>query len=840
MDAVLSLPQRVPLPVSPDGSIRVQNAAFGWPTKPPRRYTVDKSNTSWNSSTDGSGDSLPALSAGDVVESADAQVRKMTQISTFHTFQMTLTAGILRFSQASSTEDLVKVTHGGNEGWLDASVLTALPDPPLEDWPAPSPAIAGVDLDIPAGELVLISGPVNAGKSSLLESLVGNTELLDGSLAVPSIAFQPQTPILFDTTIRANILFGVDEASANEAFMQRSLVASTLASDMTDPDSTLHAKREYTACGQGGSELSGGQQARVALARCIYASLAGSETIILDDPLKALDPVTAEKCWNTGIKGTLSGKTRVIVLNSQMVSRFASDNAVNRLIIVDGGQIAYNGEPGLLPKELQTRLGDGYATGTSSLAVRPRDASSVKQRMVKFRFAAKLAGQKHKLFAVDEESVEETAELTRQSTQMMTGANDSAADKSTDDAEVEVAQLTARQKRAKHKQALSDLAELCTGKIPTLAEYLQKVSTDIHAESLQLPSLTPTEWATFGQLLNEIVTTTPTTAAKGANIADTVLSYSRHQGAWFFIATGASVLAQLSTILVFQWNEYWASNYFGLSRAKNFGVAVGLFVFSQSVSLLQAIGQDFGAQAASRNIRLAMQKKLGALAMPYLWAPGNSVASMCETATKDPSEFAPFAQVPVICARSMFSMATIIFAKPLIAPAAGACLYLRKLTKSAFGWALRQVIGGLGQEDNVRQRKLVEEQVEGAATITAMGRQREFQTIVNADLYQVRNPFPCLSEMFSNGFKTQTNPGHRTGRIVNEERFFPAGVRVEPVDTRCLEAHELPGHARRHALGIDLCGGCGLNARQGGTGCRYCRVQSTGGAQHAHQVSHIL
>ena len=53
--------------------------------------------------------------------------------------------------------------------------------------------------------------------------------------------------------------------------MQESLDASTLSMDMDDPESTLHAKRELTGAGQNGSELSGGQQARVALARCFYA-----------------------------------------------------------------------------------------------------------------------------------------------------------------------------------------------------------------------------------------------------------------------------------------------------------------------------------------------------------------------------------------------------------------------------------------------------------------------------------------------------------------------------------------------------------------------------------------
>lgn len=78
-------------------------------------------------------------------------------------------------------------------------------------------------------------------------------------------------------------MFGIPDAEADESFLQQSLAASTLSLDMDDQGSTLHAKRELTSCGQNGNELSGGQQARVALARCIYASLAGSEAVILDE-----------------------------------------------------------------------------------------------------------------------------------------------------------------------------------------------------------------------------------------------------------------------------------------------------------------------------------------------------------------------------------------------------------------------------------------------------------------------------------------------------------------------------------------------------------------------------
>jgi hypothetical protein len=94
--------------------------------------------------------------------------------------------------------------------------------------------------------------------------------------------------------------------------------------------------------------------------------------LILDDPIKALDPATAAKCWEQGIKGAMAGKTRVLVVNSQMLPRFASDSAVTRLIIVDkdgdsaAGKIVYNGRPDGMSEELTAKLGDGYQIDTST------------------------------------------------------------------------------------------------------------------------------------------------------------------------------------------------------------------------------------------------------------------------------------------------------------------------------------------------------------------------------------------------------------------------------------------------------------------------------------------
>jgi ABC-type multidrug transport system fused ATPase/permease subunit len=145
--------------------------------KPPVQFSVKADETPFKSASDDSGALLPPLAVGTVVESVDGQkIGEQTRVMT-----------------------------DGQDGWVEESVLEELAEKPPAEWAAPLPSIAEVNCEIKLGELVLVSGPVAGGKSTLLESLVGNTEKLAGTLQVPSIAFQPQTPILFDTTIRGNV-----------------------------------------------------------------------------------------------------------------------------------------------------------------------------------------------------------------------------------------------------------------------------------------------------------------------------------------------------------------------------------------------------------------------------------------------------------------------------------------------------------------------------------------------------------------------------------------------------------------------------------------------------------
>jgi len=119
--------------------------------------------------------------------------------------------------------------------------------------------LSGLNFHVEEGELVVISGPVGAGKSSLLLSLLGETVLTAGDITLADgiVAYQPQVPHLCDGTIRQNVIFGLcREDAVNEVHLQTALEASMIAVDINDEKSTLHTLGEHTLVGNRGGEIS--------------------------------------------------------------------------------------------------------------------------------------------------------------------------------------------------------------------------------------------------------------------------------------------------------------------------------------------------------------------------------------------------------------------------------------------------------------------------------------------------------------------------------------------------------------------------------------------------------
>jgi ABC-type multidrug transport system fused ATPase/permease subunit len=180
---------------------------------------------------------------------------------------------------------------------------------------AAAPALHDIWLDIPAGALVAVTGPVGAGKSALARALLGlypleaGQVLLDGRLLedIPAAeraartGYLPQDAYLFSGTIRDNILLGSAalrqaQNHAPDAATDRLVLAAAVSCAALGEDlETLPAGLE-TAIGERGIRVSGGQRQRLALARAIAASSPlAPGLLVLDEPFSALDLDTEAK-----------------------------------------------------------------------------------------------------------------------------------------------------------------------------------------------------------------------------------------------------------------------------------------------------------------------------------------------------------------------------------------------------------------------------------------------------------------------------------------------------------------------------------------------------------------
>jgi len=192
-----------------------------------------------------------------------------------------------------------------------------------------TPTLNSLCLSVGQGDLVFITGRVGCGKSSLLYTILREIPLITGVISYQGkIAWVGQQPWIFSGTVRDNILFG-EPFDPNR--YEKALEACDLTKDLQRfPDGDL------TVVGERGTVLSGGQQARVELARAVYSN---ADIYLLDDPLSAVDSKVGHDIFEKCINGLLDNKTRLMITHNLEVLQDS-----NHIVVMEEGSILAKGD----------------------------------------------------------------------------------------------------------------------------------------------------------------------------------------------------------------------------------------------------------------------------------------------------------------------------------------------------------------------------------------------------------------------------------------------------------------------------------------------------------------
>lgn len=188
-----------------------------------------------------------------------------------------------------------------------------------------TPTLQGLSFTARPGELLAVVGPVGAGKSSLLSAVLGELPPTSGLVSVHGrIAYVSQQPWVFSGTVRSNILFG---RKYEKERYEKVIKACALKKDLQ-----LLEDGDLTVIGDRGATLSGGQKARVNLARAVYQD---ADIYLLDDPLSAVDAEVGKHLFQLCICQTLHEKITILVTHQLQYLKAAS----HILILKDGEMV---------------------------------------------------------------------------------------------------------------------------------------------------------------------------------------------------------------------------------------------------------------------------------------------------------------------------------------------------------------------------------------------------------------------------------------------------------------------------------------------------------------------
>ncbi|CAH0557333.1 unnamed protein product [Brassicogethes aeneus] len=227
--------------------------------------------------------------------------------------------------------------------------------------------ISNINFSVGMGELAAIVGPVGSGKSSFLCTILKELPLSRGSVDVGgTISYASQEPWLFAGTIKQNILFG---EKWNKSKYEKVVKVCALERDF---EQLPYGDRSIV--GDKGVTISGGQRARINLARAIYKD---ADVYLLDDPLSAVDTFVGKQLFQDCISEYLKNKCTILITHQLQYLR-----NVDKICLMENGKIVITGNYEELKnsgKDFSTLLNDHLEDDKNDDTI---DEESLKQKKI--------------------------------------------------------------------------------------------------------------------------------------------------------------------------------------------------------------------------------------------------------------------------------------------------------------------------------------------------------------------------------------------------------------------------------------------------------------------------
>ncbi|ODN02388.1 Multidrug resistance-associated protein 4 [Orchesella cincta] len=169
-------------------------------------------------------------------------------------------------------------------------------------WQEGTTTLKNLTFDVSGDKVVMVIGPVGGGKTSLLQSLIAELPFIGGICDLEGrVSYASQEPWLFPGSVRENVLFGRPFISEKYA---RVVHVCALEDDLKQ-----FPYGDMQMIGERGMSLSGGQKARINLARSLYQD---ADIYLLDDPLSAVDSAVSRHIFELCVKKHLKGHLRIL------------------------------------------------------------------------------------------------------------------------------------------------------------------------------------------------------------------------------------------------------------------------------------------------------------------------------------------------------------------------------------------------------------------------------------------------------------------------------------------------------------------------------------------------